>query len=175
MDWLGSLDSSRDLQSIYAKKFINRLYLVLQNIKILFQKILAKWSKHSLCDLDFLNHPLWLIWFLYSPSIRVLVLQHELSEVSLYWIPILICPCSKKKGILFVVVSTDQRNTFTCLCICVHSKWRSIVMISASISVIILISLICKIPLSLVFIFFRCQLELIFLIGILGYSHHDAL
>ena len=29
MDWVGSLDSSRDLQPIYVKNFINRLHLVL--------------------------------------------------------------------------------------------------------------------------------------------------
>ena len=29
MDYVGSLDSSRDLQPIHAKKFINRLHLVL--------------------------------------------------------------------------------------------------------------------------------------------------
>ena len=28
MDWVGSLDSSRDLQPIYAKNFVNRLHLV---------------------------------------------------------------------------------------------------------------------------------------------------
>ena len=28
MDYVGSLDSSRDLQPIHAKKFINRLHLV---------------------------------------------------------------------------------------------------------------------------------------------------
>ena len=30
IDWVGSLDSSRDLQPIYAKSFVNRLHLVLQ-------------------------------------------------------------------------------------------------------------------------------------------------
>ena len=39
MDKLASLDSSRDLQSICAKIFVNRLHLVLQIGKILLQKI----------------------------------------------------------------------------------------------------------------------------------------
>jgi hypothetical protein len=34
MDYVGSLDSSRDLQSIHAKNFVNRLHLVLQIGKI---------------------------------------------------------------------------------------------------------------------------------------------
>src|SRR6185436_16922327 len=36
MDYVGSLDSSRDLQPIHAKSFINRLHLVLQISKIHF-------------------------------------------------------------------------------------------------------------------------------------------
>ena len=40
MDYLASLDSSRDLQLICAKNFINRLHLVLQINKIPTQKIL---------------------------------------------------------------------------------------------------------------------------------------
>ena len=42
MDEVGSLDSSRDLQPIHAKIFINRLYLVLLNSKILFKKLHQK-------------------------------------------------------------------------------------------------------------------------------------
>ena len=38
MDEVDSLDSSRDLQPIHAKSFINRLHLVLLNGKILFPK-----------------------------------------------------------------------------------------------------------------------------------------
>jgi hypothetical protein len=34
MDYVGSLDSSHDLQPIYAKSFVNRLHLVLQISKI---------------------------------------------------------------------------------------------------------------------------------------------
>jgi hypothetical protein len=34
MDYVGSLDSSRDLQPIHTKSFINRLHLVLQISKI---------------------------------------------------------------------------------------------------------------------------------------------
>jgi hypothetical protein len=34
MDLVGSLDSSRDLQPIHAKSFINRLHLILQISKI---------------------------------------------------------------------------------------------------------------------------------------------
>ena len=45
---MGSLDSSRDLQSILAKKIENRFYLILQISKILFQNFLAKSSKHNL-------------------------------------------------------------------------------------------------------------------------------
>ena len=41
MDYLASLDSSRDLQPICAKKFINRLHLVLQISKIPSQKKFA--------------------------------------------------------------------------------------------------------------------------------------
>ena len=37
MNWVGSLDSSRDLQPIYAKSSVNRLHLVLQISKILSQ------------------------------------------------------------------------------------------------------------------------------------------
>ena len=37
MDYVGSLDSSRDLQSIHAKKIVNRLHLVLQISKIPLQ------------------------------------------------------------------------------------------------------------------------------------------
>ena len=37
MDQVGSLDSSRDLQSIHAKNFVNRLHLVLQISKIPLQ------------------------------------------------------------------------------------------------------------------------------------------
>ena len=40
MDSVGSLDSSRDLQPIHAKIFVNRLHLVLQIGKIPTQKIL---------------------------------------------------------------------------------------------------------------------------------------
>ena len=47
MDYLDSLDSSSDLQPIRAKKIVNRFYLILQISKIPFQKILAKWSKHT--------------------------------------------------------------------------------------------------------------------------------
>ena len=36
MDYVGSLDSSRDLQPNHAKSFVNRLYLVLQISKISF-------------------------------------------------------------------------------------------------------------------------------------------
>ena len=36
MDEVDSLESSRDLQPIHAKSFVNRLYLVLQISKILF-------------------------------------------------------------------------------------------------------------------------------------------
>ena len=42
MDYVSSLDSSRDLQSIRVKIFVNRLHLVVRNSKISFQKILAK-------------------------------------------------------------------------------------------------------------------------------------
>ena len=42
MDYVNSLDSSRDLQSIRVKNFVNRLHLVDRNSKISFQKILAK-------------------------------------------------------------------------------------------------------------------------------------
>ena len=38
MNLLASLDSSRDLQLICAKKFINRLYLILQISKITLKK-----------------------------------------------------------------------------------------------------------------------------------------
>ena len=41
MDELVSLDSSRDLQLICAKKFVNRLHLVLQINKILTQNFLG--------------------------------------------------------------------------------------------------------------------------------------
>ena len=40
MNYVGSLDSPRDLQPIHAKSFINRLHLVLQISKISLQKIL---------------------------------------------------------------------------------------------------------------------------------------
>ena len=33
MDYVGSLDSSRDLQLIHTKSFVNRLHLVLHNIR----------------------------------------------------------------------------------------------------------------------------------------------
>ena len=36
MDYVGSLDSSRDLQPIHAKSFINRLHLLRQISKIYF-------------------------------------------------------------------------------------------------------------------------------------------
>ena len=39
IDWVGSLDSSRDLQPIHAKSFVNRLHLVLQISKILLQNV----------------------------------------------------------------------------------------------------------------------------------------
>ena len=42
MDFVGSLDSSRDLQPICAKSFINRLHLVLQISKIPSQNLFAK-------------------------------------------------------------------------------------------------------------------------------------
>ena len=48
MDEVDLLDSSRDLQPIHAKSFINRLYLVLLNGKILFQKIFGRETKHGL-------------------------------------------------------------------------------------------------------------------------------
>jgi hypothetical protein len=49
-------------------------------------------------------------------------------------------------------------------------------MISAAISVIILISLICKVPLLVVSIhIFLLSVRTDFLIGILDYSHHDVL
>jgi len=38
MDQVGSLDSSRDLQPICAKNFINKLHLILQISKIPTQK-----------------------------------------------------------------------------------------------------------------------------------------
>ena len=41
MDYVGSLDSSRDLQPICAKSFVNRLHLVLQISKIPLQKFFA--------------------------------------------------------------------------------------------------------------------------------------
>ena len=41
MDWVGSLDSSRNLQPIYVKSFVNRLHLVLQISKIPLQNFFA--------------------------------------------------------------------------------------------------------------------------------------
>ena len=52
MDWLASLDSSRDLQPICAKNFINKLHLVLQIDKILsqfFLRLHLPRTKHGLC------------------------------------------------------------------------------------------------------------------------------
>ena len=46
MDYIHLLDLSRDLQSIRAKNFINRFYLIFRNSKILFQKIFVKGTKH---------------------------------------------------------------------------------------------------------------------------------
>ena len=56
---MDSLNLSRDLQPIRAKSFINRLYLVLRNIEILFQKFMKK-SKHTLSVHGYLctsHHP----------------------------------------------------------------------------------------------------------------------
>ena len=47
IDQLGSLDSSRDLQPICAKSFVNIFYLVLQNSKVPFQKFTQKRSKQG--------------------------------------------------------------------------------------------------------------------------------
>jgi len=44
---LGMSISTKWSLFIRAKRFINRFYLVLRNIKIPFQIFLAKWSKHS--------------------------------------------------------------------------------------------------------------------------------
>ena len=48
MKYLASLDSSRDLQHICAKSFVNRFHLVIQISKILLQKNFAKRTKHGL-------------------------------------------------------------------------------------------------------------------------------
>jgi len=48
MDKLGSLDSSRDLEPIRVKSFINRYHLVLLNAKILFPKFLENGTKQDL-------------------------------------------------------------------------------------------------------------------------------
>ena len=54
MDSVGSLDSSRDLQLIYTKSFVNRLHLVLQISKILrflHFCVYVVGTKHDLIDM----------------------------------------------------------------------------------------------------------------------------
>jgi len=48
MDYLVSLDSSRDLQSICVKSFVNKFHLVLEISKIPSQKFFYVPSKHGL-------------------------------------------------------------------------------------------------------------------------------
>ena len=60
MDEVGSLDSSRDLQPIRAKKIVNRFYLILQISKISFPKFLAKWSRHRWSKAGIIQTPRWM-------------------------------------------------------------------------------------------------------------------
>ena len=50
MDYVGSLDSSRDLQPIHAKSFVNRFHLILQISKISTIKFYAR-TKEGLTPL----------------------------------------------------------------------------------------------------------------------------